>query len=192
MAKKEEKSILNDEDWEILLPSKNITLGKTTVPIKPLNIEDFSTLTSKTIYAFTKVKELGDIREVFRTPTGFKKIVEIIVREAPGIISLLTGIPVVDVKRLPITKNLELMNTAWEVNTEDQETLAKNLEGVAGMLNQISGGMLRNMLTTPDSEMSSSSSSKKDTDGETSEDTPSDKSESSSEQSKNDNETDTE
>jgi hypothetical protein len=188
---KKEKSILSDEDWELLLPSKAVTLGKSSISITPLCIEDFSKLTTKTVYVFNRVKELGEPTEIFRSATGFKKIVDIIVKEAPEIISLLTGIPIVDIKRLPVAKNLELMNVAWEVNTADQEALAKNLEGVAVMLNQISGGMLRNMMGTPDSEMPSSSLSEKGTDGEMSEDIPSGNSESSSEQSKDSNEKDT-
>jgi hypothetical protein len=148
---KKEKSILNDEDWEILLPGKEITLGRTTITLRPLTLASFSTLTSKTVYILNKIRDTkaNSLMEEFKTPSGFSRIVGIIVKEAPEIVTALTGIPIVDVVRLPITKNIELMAEAWEINIQDQDTLAKNLRSVATMMNQLTGNLVAETLTTP-------------------------------------------
>ena len=134
-----EQSILNDEDWEILLPGTEIKLGRTTITIRPLTIAEFSFVTSKAIYVVNQVKKIKNPGQSFNTPAGFKRIVGIIIKEAPELITMLTGIPVIDIARLPVTKNLELVSEAWRLNIQDQETLAKNLQSVGDMIHQLTG-----------------------------------------------------
>jgi len=152
---KKETSILTDEDWEILLPSKQITLGKSSITMKPLGIEKFSLLTSKVTYAVNKIKKFGFSQKDMADPKKFDRVVATIVKEAPEIITLISGIPAVDVIRLPLAKNIELAAVAWELNMSDQETLAKNLTSVATMVQQLTGMMTPG--ATPTSETPPSS-----------------------------------
>ena len=138
---------LSDEDWDILLPSRPITLGKKTIHIKPVGLEEFSYLTSHVIHATKEIQSIPNLKDAASTPGGFKKIVSVIVREAPEIITLLTGLSKKDILKLPIEKSVEIASVAWEVNLQDQESLEKNLVSLAGMIEQLTGGALQQMTT---------------------------------------------
>lgn len=148
---KKEKSILTEEDWGVLLPGKEVVLGNTSITIRPLNIKDFSLLTSKVTSAVMRIQKFKITWDVMSDPTKFSQVVNIIVKEAPEIISILTTVPTIDIVRLPLSKNVELAAIAWELNMADQETLVKNLQSVANMVQQLTG-MLNPETVTQDSE----------------------------------------
>jgi len=169
MSKIKQSSILSDEDWSILLPTEEIILGKTKIGISPLDITSFSRLTAKVVQAAQKIKNIKNIKSFIKTPEGFEKIVKIVVLDSPEIISILTGIPEVDVVRLPITKCIEITAAAWEINLKDQGSLEKNLLSLVGMVDQLTAGGMSEILkpksNQADSEKESSSLLKKDIPG---------------------------
>ena len=156
MSSIKEKSFLSDEDWKILLPIKQIPLGNSSITIQPLNITDFSFLTSKIIHTVKRIQKMGNFSDIFKDEKLFSKMITIIIAESPEIITSLTGLPITDIKRLPFAKSLELTITAWELNMVDQESLTKNLGGVATMIQQMTG-MILGEETTQDLEIPSSS-----------------------------------
>lgn len=154
--KKQEESILSDEDWGILLPGQEILLGNTAITIRPLNIKDFSSLTSKVTSVVTRIKDRDITMSTLNKGNNFESVIRIIVKDAPEILTILSGIPVRDIIRLPLNKNIEIAARAWEINLADQEALSKNLQSVANMIQQLTG-MLGQAVPAQDSETQSNS-----------------------------------
>jgi len=143
MSISNEVSIFTDEDWAILLPANTVQVGTVLINVTPLTWKSFSEVSSKTIYIVKKMSREGMFKSISETSNNLDTIVPLLIKEAPEILKVLTGIPVIDLVRLPISKVLELVSSAFEINTRDQEALEKNLEGLAGILNMLTGGVRR-------------------------------------------------
>jgi len=143
MSIQNEVSIFTDEDWAILLPTTTVQVGTVLISITPLTLKDFSVVSSKTLYLIKKMSKEGLFNSIEDVSINIDNIVPLLLKEAPEIIKTLTGVPVIDLVRLPINKVLELVSAAFEINTRDQEALEKNLESLAGILNMLTGGVNR-------------------------------------------------
>jgi len=134
MSKEKEKSFFSDEDWELLLPGKDVKLGSKILVITPLCLENFVTVVRRIMTVVDKFSEAGITQSNFSTPEKVPIVAGVLMDYVPDVLSLATGIPVLDLKRLPLTAILELVNTALDVNLESQDGLEKNLQALVGKI----------------------------------------------------------
>jgi len=148
---------LSEGDWELLLPSKSVTLGGTVVDIKPLGLEEFV----KAVTRITTIREdfaqAGVTLENFNTGEGLTKFATILIEKLPDVLSDATKLEVNDLKRLPLASAVCLLDAVLEANIESQDGLLKNFEALAGKVSRLMGSM---------SETSPNSLSRPDTTGE--------------------------
>ena len=137
-----EKSIMSPDDWAVLLPFNVVQLGTTTINISPLTIKSFSYLSSKSIHLLKKLMESGFFSQDINLTKSYDVLIALVLSEAPEILAGLTGIPEVDIVRLPLSKLGELVSSAVEINTRDREVMEKNLEGLAGLIKLMTGMLL--------------------------------------------------
>ena len=175
MAKQKEdneKVGLTEEDWNILLPGREFTVGKTTVYIEPLGLKDFVATVKRLDSIRVELATAGLTLENYSDPAGIVKLATLIMDNVPDVLSDSSGIKESDLKKLPLGVIMNLLSVVLDVNIESQEGLLKNFTALAGkvvsLINSLSGRSLN-------------SSSGPDIDGQISEDTPSESLESSSE-----------
>lgn len=118
---------LTDEDFNLLLPGEVVKLGKTDILIKPVSpfSDDFKLL-------YLRLKELESIFKeseiTFQNfPYKLPVVTEIIFEHAPDILSMITDIHEDDLKRLPLGKIAEIIETIMKVNQKSYEGFEKNL-----------------------------------------------------------------
>ena len=137
MTDKTENSIFSDEDWKLLLPGKDITLGSKVIQIKPLNLDTFSTVIRRIVTVTDKFASEGITKENFPSPEKLPIVVDLIMTYIPDVLFIASEIPVKDLKRLPLAKALELVNLVLDVNLESQDGLEKNLQMLVGKLQRV-------------------------------------------------------
>jgi hypothetical protein len=137
MTDKNENSIFSDEDWQLLLPGKDITLGSKTLQVRPLDLDNFSTVIRRIVTVTDKFASENINRDNFSSTEKLPAVVDIIMTYIPDVLSLATDIPVKDLKRLPLAKALELVNLVLDVNLESQDGLEKNLQMLVGKLQRV-------------------------------------------------------
>ncbi len=132
-----EESFFTDEDWDMLLPGKEIVLGKKHVVIKPLSLSDF-------VYAVRKLTEVnflfaeaGIDRNNFSSREKIGQVTEILMEHFPEIVSKSCGIPVSDLRRLPFARVIEIVDAALEVNLESQKGFEKNLPSLVAKIDRM-------------------------------------------------------
>ena len=137
MKEKQENSLFSDEDWQLLLPGKDILLGSKTLQICPLSLEDFSTVVRRVLTVTEKFSAEGITRENFASAEKLPAVVDLLMTYIPDVVSLASGIPIKDLKRLPMAKVLEVVNLLLDVNLESQDGLEKNLQMLVEKLQRV-------------------------------------------------------
>lgn len=121
---------LTDDDWGDLLPGYPVTLGKTTIVIKPLGIADLKDVS-------TKIQAImgGDIDSIdIDSEAGINALFNRFIEHAPEVLEMATGVHRDDIKRLPIGKGVELVKAAIEANLNSGKSLRKNFLALGAML----------------------------------------------------------
>ena len=125
---------LTDQDFDLLLPVETFKFGETQVKIKPIPVfsDDF-----KLIYLRLKDIE-GSLKKAKITlenfPYKLPAIFEIVINEAPDILSLILPIEPDDIKRLPGFILIEYLEKFIEINRKSFLGMEKNSNTWAEML----------------------------------------------------------
>lgn len=120
---------LKQNDWDILFTTQDYTLGITTIKLAPLSLQNLPNV----INEFVKIKNTIIDNEITieNYVSKLAKLSTIVATKAPSLISIMSGLHVDDIKRLPITVAISLLTACIEVNTKDQENFLKNLMALA-------------------------------------------------------------
>jgi len=128
---------IKDEDWSSLFPSEDYKVGSTVVHIKALSVEGISRITARLSEIGTKVTALNISLDESATNVGdLSQLVNVILKEAPDILSELTSIHEDDIRRLPVAVAIDVFNKALDVNIGSQSSLVKNLKQLGNKFNQ--------------------------------------------------------
>lgn len=123
---------LKQNDWEVLFPAEYYPLGSTKLEIRPLSVNKLPEVVrdiKKIIEALSKSDiTLGTASDNIAT------LVKIVVSEAPGLISVMSGLDAEDVGNLPMSIAIDLATKCMQVNIADQESLIKNLTALVEMM----------------------------------------------------------
>lgn len=116
---------LKQNDWKILFPTETFTLGETVLEIKPLNLENIPQAVRDMRNILSDIEEKGITFDNYTD--NFEALVTSLVTKTPGLISLMAGLDIEDVKRLPLSISVALALKCVEVNLSSQEDFLKNL-----------------------------------------------------------------
>ena len=143
---------LTDEDWELIFPEKNYTLGKTVLHVKPLELEQLSVVVS----GFMVIREVLSQEDItidtWRNPDHWPKLAIVIAQELPELLGAMSGLTPSDVAKLPITIALELATVCIEVNIKSGEGLVKNFKALGSKLNVLGSTIPMMMEVAEDSQ----------------------------------------
>lgn len=137
MGSNGDKIRLSDEDWAELLPGRELRLGKTSLTIKPLGLEDLAEVIKQIRAVWGMFQEKGITPKNYRKPDNMETIAITIINEVPGLLESLTKLSIEDIKRLPLAPVVTMLNLAIDVNLESQEGLEKNLGDLAAKMGRL-------------------------------------------------------
>lgn len=160
------KVSLSEEDFELLLPGKTITVGQSEIVIKPLGTEMLKLMFQRLGAIAETLKEAGISFKNYNKEDKLFQLVEIIMDKAPSILSDASTIALADLQRLPLLANVQILTEVLEINIESQEGLEKNLHVLADMIGRLKAGALGAEEPLPAEQVSAQSSKgslKKDT-----------------------------
>ncbi len=127
---------LTQNDWEELLPSTAVVLGKTVVEIKPLSVFQLKGMGSKIAAVFKALAEQGVNSDSLDTQEGMAAIFSALIDYAPGLLQEATGIHADDIAKLPLIKGVELLRVVIEVNISSYQDLLKNLKALGAVVKE--------------------------------------------------------
>ena len=142
MAKAKTKVRLNDEDWQALFPGDDFVIGTTTMQIVPLSIASIAKITARLSVIGTGIDKLNlaasdiDTAITSGATSQVVDLVNIILTQAPDILSEMSDLHIEDTKNLPLGIATELFLKCLEVNIDSQESLVKNLKSLGTKLGQ--------------------------------------------------------
>ena len=134
MKKEKENSFFSDEDWEDLLPVKEVKIASKTVTIEPFGVEALKHAIKRVISIQGIFSAEGLTRQNFNTVENIPKVAIIIMDNIPDLLANAAGIPVADFQKLPISPVIEVLNAVIDVNLESQRGLEKNLPALVAKL----------------------------------------------------------
>ena len=132
MARTKETVQLKDSDWDTLFPGEQFKIGSTELNLQPLALEDISLILKKVTMITSQLSELElSLEDLTGNSLKIVQLVELVVEEAPEILSQMSGLSTADVRSLPLATAVELFNAALDVNIQSQQDLLKNFKGLA-------------------------------------------------------------
>lgn len=137
-----DKISLSEQDFELLLPGKTITVGTSEIVIKPLGMERLKLMFQRLGTIAETLKAEGITFKNYNKEDKLLKLVEVIMDKAPDLLSDASNIKLADLQRLPVMINVRILTDVLELNIESQEGLEKNLHVLAGMIGRLKAGAL--------------------------------------------------
>jgi len=151
---------LSDKDWEILLPEKPFKIGTQTIYLRPLTIEQISRGIAELNALREELAKRGIDAENYQA--RLPEVFECVLEHALGLLSEITGIEAEDLRRLPISIGVALLEAILEANGDDFLALSERLRKMTDRLRGLVSGL----------QSSFAGSSGEDTGGAISADTP--------------------
>lgn len=128
---------LTDDDWDLLLPEKSITLGKTLYPIKPMGLEVLASVVADVKTIQSDLKEAGVTLENYSDIDRLVFMTSAILENVPQALQKASGLHIEDLKRLPLNIVVKVLGTVLDINIESHEGLEKNLLDLAEKINKV-------------------------------------------------------
>ena len=128
-----EKQSLN-VDFNELLPGEAMSIGNQSVMIRPLGFLKLTGLI-KQVKGLIKIFEEQEITwDNFQSPEKFVALAEIIMVNAPEILSEASNIELADLVQLPLDIILHIMDKVVEVNMKSKDALVGNFKSLVERL----------------------------------------------------------
>lgn len=119
-------------DLEQLFPGKSITLGNTSIDIRPMGLFQLSVISRKLKSLFVVLQKEGVTFDNFNDQGNLLNIATVLFEQFPDVLSEVTNIHLEDIKSLPIEYGIVLIDAAIEVNLKSKENLVKNFKSLIG------------------------------------------------------------
>jgi hypothetical protein len=135
MAK--ERTRLNLDDLDSLLPGDTITIGTQDVMIRPLGLFQYKNIVGKLKALMEDLKGQGVTLENFNTPENILILSETLINKFPEILEEASNIAIEDLNELSIDILVPLIDKCLEVNLKSKDSLMGNWQSLIGKINQI-------------------------------------------------------
>jgi len=126
---------LSDKDWEILLPAKPFKIGTQTIYLRPLTIEQISRGIAELNALREELVKRGIDAENYQV--RLPEVFECVLDHALGLLAEITGIEAEDLRRLPVSVGVALLEAILEANGDDFLALAERLRKMTGRLRDL-------------------------------------------------------
>jgi hypothetical protein len=121
-------------DFDELFPGDNLTIGKSTVIISPLNITQIAILSKKIKGIGNLLSKEGVTWENYSEQSSLFKIAVILLDTFPDVLEEASNIDINDIKKLPLEAIVEIITKVIEVNLKSKDTLTKNFKSLTEKL----------------------------------------------------------
>jgi len=121
---------LKDSDWASLLPGEVVKIGETAIDITPMTLETLAKV----------IRRLGALRSDGGGGVSEDEFLEQMIRNAPDVLETCSGLDADDIRRLPASEALKLIEAVWRVNKGSQTDLLKNFKAMIGAIKGIQTG----------------------------------------------------
>jgi len=129
MAKERQRLNL---DLEALFPGDTITIGSSTIDIRPLGVKQLATIARKLKGFGTVLSKEGVTWENYNTPEYLVKLAVILLESFPEVLEESSNVAAEDLEQLPIEVIVEILDKVIEVNMKSKEKLEGNFKSLAG------------------------------------------------------------
>jgi len=134
---------IKESDWDVLFPGETFTIGTTSLIIEPLDIDSFNKIIKKVIAQQKRIanelKKENINMDNFDDFGNRLKISAILLDIVPDAVADAANMIVEDVRRLPVSKGVELVNKILDVNIGSLEDLEKNFKSLAEKFGKLIG-----------------------------------------------------
>ena len=120
---------LDEADFEVLFPAKLYELGKKSLTLRPLGIEDLSIVTKQLEVVWKELKDTGVTKVNWKD--HIQVITTTIIENVPEVLEIASGVGKESIKRLPPKEAISLMVACVEINIEHNTGMEKNLLALA-------------------------------------------------------------
>jgi len=128
-----EKQSLN-VDFNELLPGESMPIGNQSVMIRPLGFMKLAGII-KQVKGLLKIFEEQEVTwDNFQSPEKFVALAEIIMINAPEILSEASNIELADLGQLPLDIILQILDKVVEVNMKSKDALVGNFKSLVKRL----------------------------------------------------------
>lgn len=135
------KVTLNSEDWLALFPETNFKIGTTTLRLMPLTVSTVARVLKQLSGISSLLVEEGlTLKDLSRDNVpAIITLVSVIMAQAPGILSEMSGLDEFDVQRLPLNVAVDLFIACLDLNLASQEGLVKNFNRLGEKIVALTG-----------------------------------------------------
>jgi len=124
-------------DLDSLFPGESLTIGNSTVVIRPLNIEQIASLAKQLKGIGTILTEAGITFENYTSGENMFKLAVILLDNCPDILEEASNIDINDLKKLMPGTIAEILEKIISVNLESKDTLIKNFQSLIEKFTEI-------------------------------------------------------
>lgn len=136
----ESKVSLSQEDWDSLVPIKEVSIASKKIVVKPLGFKKLRETIVKLGTIEKELTEKGVTLENYESAQSLLAIASIVLERMPEIISDSSNLHPDDIEGLPINVAIILVEAILDANIESQKGLVKNLAALASKAGQIVRG----------------------------------------------------
>jgi hypothetical protein len=131
-------------DFDELFPGKSVTIGDSSVIIRPLGIKSISSIITQLNAFVDELSKVGITFDNYQENTNLLKVATLLITKFPDILEEACNIHREDLERLPIEYIVSIIDTVVSVNIESRDTLVKNF---ASLTTKIKGLQKKQVVT---------------------------------------------
>ena len=113
-------------NFDTLFPGEVLTIGSSTLMIRPLNIKQISTIMKQLDAVTQRISQQGITFENYNIPANLFKIAIAIMEDAPEVLAEASDVELEDLLALPLDMIIVLLETVVQVNLKSKDDLVKN------------------------------------------------------------------
>lgn len=117
-------------DLDSLFPGESLTIGNTSIIIRPLGFEQIATLTKKLEGIGTLLTEKGVTWENYTKPENMFKLANVVLTNFPEVLEEASNVNMEDLKKVPLEVIVSIVDKVISVNLKSKETLVKNFKSL--------------------------------------------------------------
>ena len=128
---------LSIEDWGLIAPGRVFDLGNTTLKIKALPLGSISDALLLAYNAIDAGSRDGITAENWSNKKQLSKIIELMKKHCPSVVTIACGLDGGDFKNLPGNYQIDLIVEILEENQETIKSAIKNSEALVGTVTEL-------------------------------------------------------
>lgn len=117
-----------------LFPGEPLTIGDSSVIIRPLYLEQIAILSKKITSIGEVLQKEGITWENYEDRASLFKVGSILLNHFPEVLEEVSNIAIEDLKQLPLTSIIEILQKVVEVNLQSKDDLLKNFKSLTEKL----------------------------------------------------------